>query len=934
MPIPDNFIEDVKSRVDICDVIGSRVKLKKAGSDFSGCCPFHDEKTPSFTVSPTKQFYHCFGCGASGDAVEFLIEHDRLEFRDALKILADMAGLEIPADKPLTPEQEKQVAEYKRISSELPEVLNDASGFFYNALKENQAVCDYLKNRGVTGETAKAFRLGASASVLGQSFDQALLLEGGLIKERDNNSGFYDFFRDRLMFPVRNERGQTIAFGGRVLDDTKPKYLNTSESKIFDKSKTLYGLYEALQADRKPENFIVVEGYMDVVSLAQAGVTNALATMGTAFTPHHAKLAFRYVDELVMCFDGDKAGLRASERVIDAVAQYVTEGKMVKVMFLDSGDPDDFVNKHGLEAFNELVADAEPLSQAMIKMILKGDEDSLELPEIQVKVVKRAVEILGKFPESVYKDSVSKVVAKKLGVALKDLKLPRTPSRVESVSRDEVTLAPDFVSRFKLVEGSTNVFDSNTGSILKKAEFIAQVSKERANAWFNLSNKPTITEMEAYGFDQDNPFERYVLLHGTMEAWDRKRWDSIPINALRISLGENYKLWENSPMRQQIDHDRLVFDPKCEIDEDDSYINRFRGLPLEPASVEDCNKNGYKNALPIFELLENLCNGDKDAIHWVTCWLAYPLQNVGAKMDTSLLFHGVNEGSGKTLLFSVVMNQIYGMYAGEFGQQQLDSAWNAWQADKLYGVFDEVISRKDTYSGMGPLKQMVTSQHVMIERKFRESVSETNYLNAVFLSNETLPFPISSKDRRWFVMWPKVVLDYEFLERFKQVDKTGGVAEFYRYLLEYDLEGFDQRTKPPKTADKQALIEYGMKGWEVFLRDWSAGDLPIPFKACLVSDLYKYFQVWCREQGQRVLPQNKLVVELKRHLYHHKYRYMEGGIKTGVERNMPFFVPGGELEIAEDRGKNTVKEWATFAVTNFRNALDKELKHGLIRDVP
>ncbi len=367
--IPQDFIDNVLSRIDIVDIIDSRVPLRKAGRDFQACCPFHNEKSPSFTVSQTKQFYHCFGCGAHGTAISFLMEFDRMEFRDAIEELAKQAGLELPKTDDNAPQQ--------KTDNSLYDLMQQAAQFYRQQLRLHPQAIDYLKQRGLSGEIAADFGIGFAPpgwDSLGQALAQnnsrkteQLVTNGMLI--RNDQGRCYDRFRNRIMFPIRDRRGRVIAFGGRVIDpEDKPKYLNSPESPLFHKGRELYGLFEARQAARHIERLLVVEGYMDVVALAQHGIRNAVATLGTALTSDHLQPLFRTTQEVVFCFDGDRAGRDAAWKALDIVLPEIQDGRQARFMFLPDGeDPDTLVRKIGHEAFDQLVRQAKPLSSFLLE---------------------------------------------------------------------------------------------------------------------------------------------------------------------------------------------------------------------------------------------------------------------------------------------------------------------------------------------------------------------------------------------------------------------------------------------------------------------------------------------------------------------------------------------------------------------------------------
>jgi DNA primase len=364
--IPNDFIQTLLARVDIVDVVDRHVPLKKAGANYVACCPFHSEKTPSFTVSPTKQFYHCFGCGAHGTAVGFLMEHAGKSFPDAVEELARDAGLAVPRV-----EREGDAARREQ-GQDLSALLLAAAKFYRAELKASSRAIDYLKRRGLTGGIAARFGIGyapASWQPLARAlpdYDDAALEAAGLVIAGDAGKR-YDRFRDRVMFPIHDARGQVIGFGGRVIDDGEPKYMNSPETPLFSKGKELYGLYLARSAIREAGRVVVVEGYMDVVALAQHGVEYAVATLGTATTPAHAQKLFRVADTVVFCFDGDAAGRKAAWRALENTLPVVADGKNAAFLFLPEGeDPDDFVRKRGKSAFEAALDSAVPLSEFLL----------------------------------------------------------------------------------------------------------------------------------------------------------------------------------------------------------------------------------------------------------------------------------------------------------------------------------------------------------------------------------------------------------------------------------------------------------------------------------------------------------------------------------------------------------------------------------------
>ncbi|SFR60967.1 DNA primase [Thiomicrospira sp. ALE5] len=396
--IPRDFIDQLLARVNLVDVVNARVPLKKAGATYKACCPFHQEKTPSFNVNPNKQFYHCFGCGAHGDAITFLVEHDGLTFVEAVEVLAQQVGMTVPRKKMSRAEQKVQQQRVER-ERDLYDISHDVAKFYRRQLRDHSDSAQaktYLRQRGLTPEVAKRFIIGFAppgwASLIkglqANSRVSKQLIELGLLVEKQPGNS-YDRFRHRIMFPIRNGKGQVIAFGGRVLrSEDQPKYLNSPESPIFHKSDTLYGLYEWRQSRDQSDYLIVVEGYMDVVALAQHGVNNAVATLGTAITESHCQLLFRQVDELVFCFDGDKAGLAAAWKALELVLPQIGGQRSVKFLFLDEGeDPDSAVRKLGEQGFRQQVAQALPLSDFFVQHLLNKLSVSVDYPEGRQQLV-------------------------------------------------------------------------------------------------------------------------------------------------------------------------------------------------------------------------------------------------------------------------------------------------------------------------------------------------------------------------------------------------------------------------------------------------------------------------------------------------------------------------------------------------------------------
>jgi DNA primase len=369
--IPESFKQDLLNRIDVVEVVSRYVRLKKGGANFQGLCPFHNEKSPSFTVSPAKQFYHCFGCGAHGNAIGFLMSYGGMGYVDAVKDLASMAGMQVPEMQSRSPEQARRETERKEQETSLVAVTETAMEFYRAELKKAPQAIEYLKGRGLTGEIAARFRIGYAPDdwqnlrAAFPDYEHASLVEAGLVIASEGKR--YDRFRGRIMFPILNARGAVIGFGGRVLGDGEPKYLNSPETPLFEKGREVYGLVQARDAMRAAGRVLVVEGYMDVVALAQFGIGYAVATLGTATTPVHVSKLLRLTDELVFAFDGDRAGRKAAWRALEVSLPLASDTKPIRFLFLPAEhDPDSYVREHGKDAFEQLVREAPTLSEFLI----------------------------------------------------------------------------------------------------------------------------------------------------------------------------------------------------------------------------------------------------------------------------------------------------------------------------------------------------------------------------------------------------------------------------------------------------------------------------------------------------------------------------------------------------------------------------------------
>ncbi len=504
MAIPQSFITELLSRVDVVEVVGRYVQLKKGGANFMGLCPFHGEKSPSFSVSPTKQFYHCFGCGKNGNAISFLMDHAGMNFVEAVKELAGQIGLQVPEEERSPQERERAAAERQKQAT-LTDVLEKAGEAWRKQLKGSPRAVAYLKGRGLSGEIARRFGLGYApdgwhglASVF-PAYDDPLLLESGLVivaTEDGSEARRYDRFRDRIMFPIRNVKGECIGFGGRVLGDEKPKYLNSPETPVFHKGRELYGLYEARQALREAGYVLVTEGYMDVVALAQLGFPNAVATLGTACTPEHVQKLFRFTDSVVFSFDGDAAGRRAARKALDGALPHATDVRTVKFLFLPAEhDPDSFIREFGNDAFARCVSEAVPLSRFLIEAASEGCD--LATAEGRAHLASNAKPLWNALPEGALKRQLLGDIAEQVQLHARELsdvwsdKPARAPGAVRPGKKyqNDSYQGPaddgDWPKSFK-----SNAPRSNLGARLRpasRADHAARLLLSRMDLWDALT---------------------------------------------------------------------------------------------------------------------------------------------------------------------------------------------------------------------------------------------------------------------------------------------------------------------------------------------------------------------------------------------------------------------------------------------------------------
>ena len=541
MAIPQTFIQELLSRADVVDVIGRYVQLKKGGANFMGLCPFHGEKSPSFSVSPTKQFFHCFGCGKSGNAIGFLMEHTGMHFVEAVQDLAQQYGLQVPEDE-ASPQDRAQAAQQRQKQATLSDILEKAGDAYRKQLKESARAVAYFQGRGVSGEIAKEFGLGYSpegwrhlASVF-PNYDDPMLAECGLvianIDEPSGDEKRYDRFRDRVMFPIRNVKGECIGFGGRVLGDDKPKYLNSPETPVFSKGRELYGLFEARAAIHEKHFVLVTEGYMDVVALAQLGFPNVVATLGTACTPEHVQKLFRFTDSVVFSFDGDSAGRRAARKALDGALPYASDTRSVKFLFLPAEhDPDSYIREFGKEGFARCIGEATPLSRFLVEATREGCD--LSSAEGRARLASQAKPLWSLLPEGALKRQLFTEFAELVQIGnreLQELWLPVTPTGYKKKS---VRTAWNRGSGFDAEFGGMPRRAGVRLAPASRADHAARLLLGRVAAWETLSDEDhsVLAELPAP--------------HGELFAWLEAQLHEFgpqPWGALREGLrGQNFE---------------------------------------------------------------------------------------------------------------------------------------------------------------------------------------------------------------------------------------------------------------------------------------------------------------------------------------------------------------------------------------------------------
>ncbi len=513
--IPQNFIDELLTRTDIIDVIDAYVPLKKAGKNHKACCPFHEEKTPSFNVNQDKQFYYCFGCTASGTAITFLMEHLRIGFVEAIEDLASRAGMEIPREA-------YNSGDSSSVSNKLYELLESITEYYTNELKNNKNtnnIINYIKKRNINNETRVEFELGFAppgwdnlVSNFGKSKETIkLLVDAGVIIKNDRGS-YYDRFRNRLIFPIRDQRGRVIGFGGRVLGDETPKYLNSPETQIFQKGRELYGLFQARKASRDLKDIYIVEGYMDVIALAQFGIKNVVATLGTAATFEHIGKLFRITNKLIFCFDGDKAGKKAAWRALENSLSLLKNGRQVYFIFLPNNeDPDTFVNKNGKNAFinTEMLT---PLSDFLFNSI--SHNINLEILEGRSEMINKTLPYLAKLPLDPYKDIIVKELSKITGYEVNDI---------------QKQLSIPEKSDLKKLKNSNKKVENNRG--IEKIRWLIRCLLHQPRLALNVESTESLLALESSGIDflceliqliKKNP---NITLGGILENWRDSKFE-------------------------------------------------------------------------------------------------------------------------------------------------------------------------------------------------------------------------------------------------------------------------------------------------------------------------------------------------------------------------------------------------------------------------
>ena len=577
--IPQSFLDDLLDRTDIVEVIDRRVKLKKSGKNYSARCPFHEEKTPSFSVNPDKQFYYCFGCGAGGNALGFVMDYEHVDFPQAVDALASSLGMEVPREQS-TPAQQLK----RETGRELYTLMEQVAHFYQQALRKHasaKAAVNYLKQRGLSGEIAQQFGLGFAPpgwdnllQALGQQDGQrALLLKSGMLVQNEAGK-LYDRFRNRVVFPIRDQRGRVIAFGGRVLGDDKPKYLNSPETEIFHKGRELYGLHEARKNNRSLDRVLVVEGYMDVIALAQHGISNAVATLGTATSQRHLERIFRLSPEVVFCFDGDEAGRKAASRAMEATLACMHDGRQARFLFLPEGeDPDTLVRARGADYLMESVRKATALEDFLFSEA-SGDLDISSL-DGRARLSRQALPLLRQLPEGVYRQLMYNALAKRTGLSLDELmrleptlEPPPAPTGDTSEEASSPAAKSHTISRPQrsIQKGFANLAQSALALLLHKPD-IAHLVDNMHLRGLDGSDMQLLRELLSHLRNRPDSSTAMLLGH----------WYGTEDGALLSRLASQERLIPSDGIEQQfIDTINLLARRPEELDLD-TYIDKLKG---------------------------------------------------------------------------------------------------------------------------------------------------------------------------------------------------------------------------------------------------------------------------------------------------------------------------------------------------------------------
>ena len=600
MAIPHTFIQELLARVDVVDVVGRYVQLKKGGANLMGLCPFHGEKSPSFSVSPTKQFYHCFGCGKNGDAIRFLMDHTGVSFIEAVTELAQQYGMVVPEDD-ASPQDRAKAQEQRQKQNTLSSVLEKAAEAYKLQLKSSPQAISYLKGRGLSGDIAKQFGLGYApdgwrslASVF-PHYDDPLLVESGLVILQEGsdsaNEKRYDRFRDRVMFPIRNIKGECIGFGGRVMGDGTPKYLNSPETPVFSKGRELYGLFEARSALRDHGFALVTEGYMDVVALAQLGFPNAVATLGTACTDDHVQKLFRFTDAVVFSFDGDAAGRRAARKALDAALPYANDQRSIKFLFLPTEhDPDSYIRTYGKEAFARYVSEATPLSRFLVDAAREGCD--LNTAEGRAHLCSNAQPLWSQLPEGALKMQLLSEIADLVHLNNREVMELWNPSPRKSTTGSKND-ARKWTTRARAPQGIRR--SAQRGQPNSRADHAARLLLAHSELWEQLTSEDhaLLCELPApHG-------ELFIWLEGQLHEHGPLHW-----NALAAGLHAD-------PERELAL--RLMSDPLLSVDSGQESQDELRELLnrmlidriklLETQAIEDSKAD--PEALQRYRELQN-----------------------------------------------------------------------------------------------------------------------------------------------------------------------------------------------------------------------------------------------------------------------------------------------------------------------------------------